>query len=138
MNSEERSDLEARLRALPRLSVPNGLEERLLASIPPILPKRDRSLWLRRIGTMAAAAGLLVAGWLLYRAAFTVPFRLANIHEMVKAPAPASLPDLNLWPDALGQISRVGAHELRSPFEWPVRGSIIAHPRDGVIDALLE
>jgi hypothetical protein len=138
MNTDERSDLEARLRALPPATIPDGLEERLLASIPAVLPKWDRSLWLRRIGTMAAAAGLLVAAWLWYRAAFTVPFRLASIHELVNVPAPTAPVDLDLGLDPLGQVARVGAHELRHPFEWPVRGSIIAHPRDGVIDALLE
>jgi hypothetical protein len=87
---------------------------------------------------MAAAAGLLVAAWLWYRAAFTVPFRFANIHELVKTPAPATPPGADPWLDPFAQIARVGAHELRRPFEWPVRDSISARPRDGAIDALLE
>jgi hypothetical protein len=87
---------------------------------------------------MAAAAGLLVAAWLWYRAAFTVPFRLASIHELVKVAAPAAPADLDMGLNPLGQVARAGAHELRRPFEWPVPGSISAHPRDGVIDALLE
>jgi hypothetical protein len=137
MNADKRSDLEARLRALPPPSVPDGLEERLLASIPG-LPGPRRSPWLRGVGAMAAAAVLLVTAWLWYRSSVTVAFRLMNVDELVKSAAPASPTDLDFGLDPLGQVARIGAHELRSPFEWPVRGNISAHPRDEMIDALLQ
>jgi len=138
MNADERSDLEARLRALPAPPVPNGLEERLLASIAADLSEPRRLRRLPRIGAMAVAACLLVAAWLWLVGAFAPPLEYPVVPGRVKALAPAAPPDLDLGPDSLRQLARVGAHDVKNPFEWPVPGNISAHPRDGEIAALLD
>jgi hypothetical protein len=138
MNADERSDLEARLRALPAPPVPDGLEERLLASIAADLSEPRRSPWLPRIGAMAVAACLLVAVCLWFLGAFAPPSENSARDGLVKAPAPAAPPDLDLGLDSLRQLARVGAHDVKNPFEWPVQGNISAHPRDGEIAALLD
>jgi len=138
MNANERNDLEARLRALPAPPVPDGLEERLLASVAADLSEPRRSPWLPRIGAMAMAACLLVAVCLWLLGAFAPPSQDSARNGLVKAPAPAAPPDLDLGLDSLRQLARVGAHDVKSPFEWPVQGNFSAHPRNGVIDALLD
>src|SRR5262249_1259227 len=128
---------ETRFRALPPPPLPDGLEERLLAAIPAALPKRHRSPWLLRIGAMAVAACLLVAACLWALGVFAPPGRHGIKPAWVNEPS-ATATDIELEFDPLGQIARVGAHELRQPFKWPIQDSIVAHPRDGVIDALLD
>jgi hypothetical protein len=57
--------LEARLRALPRLPVPAGLEARLLAAVPAArpAPRRRWGVWAGVAGALVAACLLAVLAW---------------------------------------------------------------------------
>src|SRR5262245_35735495 len=57
--------LEARLRALPRPPVPDGLEARLLAGVPAALPvpRRRWPIWAGAAAALAAACLLAVLAW---------------------------------------------------------------------------
>jgi hypothetical protein len=115
-SNDDLDALAARLRALPEPPVPAGLEARLLAAIPDVVPgstpRRRGRLW---PGSALAAAAVLLAlllGRYFWRAEGTPEIPPPPPTPSVVAELPPTLGNYRLADDA---------SSLPSSFEWPVQ-----------------
>jgi hypothetical protein len=121
-NDETRKSLAQRLRRLPPLPAPSGLEGRLLAAIPSRRRVRRARSWLAAAVLLAPAACLLLA--------IHLPLGVESpAVRIAVAPSARSEPTVWTYEQALrrpGADASVVLDQVAPPFTWPVAGPAMA------------